>query len=142
MGSRRHNPRRAKRHFSYSLAEVAELYGVHRQTVRHWLKNGLKPLDSSWPILVHGEELNRFHGEGRAARKRQCGPSELYCLGCKEPSEPWGLLVDYLPGPGPTGVVVGICPACDCQMRQNVNVERLARLKAKLVVTTRPDTNP
>lgn len=142
MGSRRHGTRRAKIHFSYTLAEVAELYGVHRQTVRHWLGKGLNPLDDGRPILIHGSELNRFHSELRESQKRPCRQDELYCLGCKKPRRPAGSLLNYRHGRGSTGVVVGICPECDRIMRQNVNAERLARLKAKLVVTTRPDTNP
>jgi hypothetical protein len=142
MGSRRHNPRRAKRHFSYTLAEVAELYGVHRQTVRNWLKSGLKQLDSGRPALFHGEELNRFHDERRAARRRKCGPRELYCFGCKEPREPAGSMLDYLPGTGKTGVVVGICPECDSLMRQNIGKDRLAQLKTNLEVTISPGPEP
>jgi len=142
MGSRRHNPRRAKSHFSYTLAEVAELYEVHRQTVRHWLKSGLRPLDSRRPVLIHGTELNRFHGERRTARKRPCGQGELYCFGCKQPRRPAGSVADYLPGSGTTGVVVGICPQCERMMRQNVNAERLAELEADLDVTTIPGTEP
>ena len=142
MGSRRHNPRRAKSHFSYTLAETAELYDVHRQTVRHWLKSGLEPLDNRRPVLIHGAELNRFHSERRTARKRPCGPGQLYCLGCKEPRHPAGSVADYVPGSGTSGVLIGICPECESLMRQNVNAARLRTFQALLSVTTRPDAEP
>jgi hypothetical protein len=35
------NPRRAKIHRNYTVAEIATLYTVHRNTVREWIKHGL-----------------------------------------------------------------------------------------------------
>jgi hypothetical protein len=29
----------------YDPAEIAKLFGIHRNTVRHWLKEGLAPID-------------------------------------------------------------------------------------------------
>ena len=142
MGSRRHDPRRAKSHFSYTMLEAAELYGVHRQTVRHWLGNGLNPIDGRRPVLIHGSELNRFHGQRRTARKRPCGPDELYCFGCKAPRRPAGAMADYSPGNGLSGVVTAICPECNRIMRQNVNAERLASLRTNLEVAIRPEAEP
>jgi hypothetical protein len=142
MASRSYNPKRAKTHFTYTISEAADLYSVHRQTVRHWLANGLMPLDERRPVLIHGGELNRFHEARRATSKRTCGPGELYCLGCKQPRKPAGSMVDFLPGRGSLGVVVGICPACDGMMRQNVNTQRLDTFRAVLEVTTRPHPEP
>jgi len=142
MANRSYNPKRAKTHFCYTIMEAADLYTVHRQTVRHWLANGLAPLDGRRPVLIHGSELNRFHDTRRVSRKRPCGPGELYCLGCKQPRAPAGSMVDFLPGSGGLGVVVGICPACDRMMRQNVNAKRLDALRSVLEVTTRPQPEP
>ena len=35
---RRFNPRRVKIHRNYTVEEVARLFGVHKNTVRDWLK--------------------------------------------------------------------------------------------------------
>ncbi len=142
MASRRHNPRRAKTHFSYTTNEVAELYGVHLQTVRHWLASGLTPNNRNKPLLIHGTELNRFHAVRRTALKRPCGPGELYCFGCKAPRRPAGSMADYIPGAGSAGTVKGICPTCDRMMSQRVNADRLARFVAELDVTARPPPEP
>lgn len=142
MANRSYNPKRAKTHFTYTILEAADLYGVHRQTVRHWLDSGLTPLDEKRPVLIHGSELNRFHKARRAATKRTCGAGELYCLGCRRPRIPAGSMVDFLPGRGSFGVVVGICPQCDGMMRQNVNAHRLDAFRAVLEVTTRPHPEP
>jgi len=142
MASRRHSPRRAKSHFSYTISQAADLYGVHRQTVRHWLTNGLQPNKGGRPVLIHGTELNRFHDSRRAAGKHPCGPGELYCLGCRAPRRPAGGIADFTPGAGSRGTVTGICPNCERMMSQRVNASRLAILRAELDVAFRPPPNP
>jgi hypothetical protein len=142
MAMRRHNPRRAKMHFSYTIAAVADLYGVHRQTVRHWLGNGLQTNDGGKPVLIHGSELNRFHAARRKAGKHPCGPGELYCLGCKAPRRPAGSIADFTPSAGTGGTVAGICPNCERMMSQRVNASRLALLQAELDVAFRPAREP
>jgi excisionase family DNA binding protein len=77
VASRRRNPRLAKSLHNFTIAEAAELYGVHRNTVRHWLREGLKPLDAHKPVLIHGSALNQFHADRRRSLKRACGPDEI-----------------------------------------------------------------
>lgn len=37
---RRRSPQRVKQGTTYEVAEVAKLLGIHRNTVRRWLKEG------------------------------------------------------------------------------------------------------
>src|SRR5262245_20233144 len=67
MGSRHPNPRLAKIHRSYSVEDTSRLFKIHKNTVRHWLKQGLEPIDDHRPTLIRGEELRRFLTERRAA---------------------------------------------------------------------------
>jgi transposase-like protein len=76
MGKRHPNPRLVKIHRSYSVEEIAGLFGIHKNTIRAWLKQGLEPIDKSRPVLVHGKVLAAFLTARRAASKRPC-PSGL-----------------------------------------------------------------
>jgi len=58
MGYRHPNPRRVKIHRSYSVEEMSRLLGVHKNTVRNWLKNGLEPIDDQRPTLIRGSDLD------------------------------------------------------------------------------------
>jgi hypothetical protein len=116
----------AKTHRTYTVAEAAELYDVHRNTVLNWHKNGLQPIESKRPLLFHGTALNGFHAERRARVKRKCAPGELYCVGCREPVRPAGGLFDAKPLTHSTWKVTGICKKCGCLISQRVNRSRLS----------------
>ena len=94
MGRRRPNPRLAKIHYSYSVDELARLYGVHKNTVRNWCKVGLKPIDDQRPILIRGQDARRFLTERRARTKQACGPGRIYCLPCRAPKVPAEKMAD------------------------------------------------
>jgi hypothetical protein len=72
MGYRHPNPRRIKLHRNYSVEEVATLFRIHKNTVRHWLKQGLQPIDDQRPTLIRGPELVRFITERRKRLKQKC----------------------------------------------------------------------
>jgi hypothetical protein len=88
MARKRLNPRRAKIHRTYSFEEIARLFGVHKQTVRNWQKEGLPVLTGKRPYLVIGEALRTFLDKRRRSSKQQCKDGELYCLRCHAPARP------------------------------------------------------
>ena len=142
MASRRHNPKRAKSLHSFTIAEAADLYSVHRNTVRHWLVEGLEPIDARKPVLIHGSSLNRFHASRRQSVKQTCGPFELFCLGCRAPRRPASDIADYTPLTAMVGALEAICPVCDRIMNQRVNAARLERLSREIEVTVRLAREP
>ena len=109
---RRFNPRLAKSLRCYTIIEVAELYRVHRNTVRHWLVNGLALIDGKRPLLIHGDALNNFHRARRVACRQACGPAEIYCFGCRKPRRPARDIADLVQK-GSARTLIAICPDCD-----------------------------
>jgi hypothetical protein len=73
MGARHPNPRLVKIHRNYSVEDIARLFGVHKNTVRSWLKQGLAAIDDRRPTLILGRELMRFLQERRQGAGNPAG---------------------------------------------------------------------
>ena len=118
MAARRINPRIVKLHRTYEVAELAARLGVHRNTVRHWQREGLKPLDGRRPVLFHGSTVRAFLLCRSASRKSPCGPGTLYCFKCRAPRPPALGMVDYVPISATGGNVRAICATCETVMHR------------------------
>lgn len=135
MACRLPNPRRAKVHRSYTVEEVASLYGVHRNTVRQWIKQGLPTCDRQRPLLILGRDLAAFLTLKRTANKRPCKPGELYCVRCRVPRWPALGMADYQPLTATSGNLIGLCPACEKLMYRRVSRTNLAVAAGNLDIT-------
>jgi hypothetical protein len=139
---RRPNPRRAKIHRSYDVAEIATLFEVHRNTVRSWLKHGLRAIEGVWPTLILGAELRRFLTDKYSCRKRPLNPSQMYCMRCREPRWPALGMAHYLPLSATGGNLKALCPECEAWMNRRVRLSDLDRLKGILDVSITPADEP
>ena len=128
MATRRVNPRVVKLNRSYSIPELAACCGVHKNTVTHWQKAGLKPIDKRRPLLFHGATVRRFLAERNAGRKRPCPPGMLYCFRCREPRPPALGMVDYVPLNATSGNLRAICATCDTVMHRRAPETALASI--------------
>jgi hypothetical protein len=97
MRKRHSNHRRVKIHRSYTVEEVAQLFGAHKNTVRAWIKAGLPTCDRKRPTLILGRELASFLQARRVSKKQPCQPGELYCVRCRAPKFPAGDMAEYQP---------------------------------------------
>lgn len=105
---------------------MAGLFGVHRNTVRHWLGNGLKSISAGGMTLILGEELRRFHTQRRADRRAKCPPGTMYCLRCRAPRSPPEGLTEATTVSPTTVNLRGLCPNCGCLMHRRAALARLA----------------
>lgn len=92
---RQPDPRRASIHRSYSIAEVAKLFGVHRNTVDAWLKAGLRSFMAGRTRLILGEDLRAFLQARQRQRREPLRPGEMRCLPCRRSRSPDPALVDW-----------------------------------------------
>ena len=128
MAARRVNSRAVKLHRSYSVLELAACLGVHKNTVRHWQRHGLKPIDGGRPVLFQGANVRAFLSTRNASRKRPCPPGTLYCFRCREPRPPALGMVDYLSINDKSGNVRAICVTCGTVMHRRASKAVLASI--------------
>ena len=135
MRKRHPNHRRVKIHRSYKVEEIAGLFGIHKNTVRAWVKAGLPTCDSKRPVLILGRDLIAFLRARRAKNKQPCRSGEIYCVRCRSPKFPDGDMADYLPVTETIGNLIAICPDCNCIIYRRVNLTRLGLVQGKMDIT-------
>ena len=126
MPSRRVNPNIIEIHRCYTVGELADRLGVHKNTVRNWQRDGLTPIDDCRPILFQGASVRDFLNERNVSRKVPCGPGLFYCLRCREPRSPAGEMVDFLPVTERSGNLRAICETCGVFMHRRASVTAIA----------------
>lgn len=132
---RRLNPNLAKIHRNYLVEEVADLFSVHKNTVRLWVKAGLATIDNKRPLLILGSDLRSFLQAKRENNKRKCQPFEIYCVRCRSPQLPAENMVDYEPINIRLGRLIGICPSCGGIINKYFNFARLKEIQGRLDIT-------
>ena len=143
MGGRYPNPRRVKIHRSYSVDEAARACGVHKNTIRRWLKQGLEPIEGKGQTLILGPVLRSFLERRRLNAKCPLPPGFLYCLRCRARKEPAGRLADLIQTiqqtgkASTTGNLKGLCPDCLAVMNRKVTLTKLASVQGNLDITVR-----
>ncbi|MEH6504154.1 MAG: helix-turn-helix domain-containing protein [Cycloclasticus sp.] len=136
------NPNKAKIHRSYVVEEVADLFGVHKNTVRSWVKAGLSVCDDRKPILILGGSLRAFMQERKSKHKQKCQPWEMYCVRCRKPQTPAGLMADYEVQTETRGRLIGICPVCEGGINKFAQLTAVEALMEKLDISFAVSTKP
>jgi len=127
---------RIKTHRVYTVWEVSDVLGCHRQTVIRWIKDhGLPAETSSKPWLIEGRDLKTFLGVRQNKVRCKLALHHCYCLGCKEAREPDGKIADYVQQTVGNGRLTGLCPACGALMHKIVKRADLEVIRAKIEVT-------
>ena len=130
------NPNLAKIHRNYTVEEVANLYGVHKNTVRAWInKHGLLTNDDMRPILILGSHLREYLQERRTKNKCKCLPHEVFCLKCKKPQVPAGNMAEYISETDTRGRLISLCPVCESLVNRYITIEQVLMVQGRLDIT-------
>lgn len=87
MAKRLYPHNRVRYWYAYDLDEICALFadkGLHIQTVRKWVKNGLKTIDNGKPTLIYGYDLITFLKAQNDKGRCQTPFDQMYCMKCKD----------------------------------------------------------
>lgn len=135
MGKRHPNHRLVKIHRNYTIEEIANLFGIHKNTVRSWVKAGLATIDNKRPMLILGHDLSEFLQARRVKNKQTCKPGEMYCVRCHAPKFPAADMVEYSPVTEKVGNLIAICPDCDSIINRRVSLARIGEIRGNMDIT-------
>jgi hypothetical protein len=137
MGARRINPNLAKIHHSYTARELADRLGVHKNTIRHWQRHGLKPIDDQRPYLFDGAVVRGFLKSRNKNQKRPCPVGSLYCFGCHQPRRPSPTSIEYVQTRMGAGNLRAHCSECGTTMCRRIRQDAISTVLPGLLVQIR-----
>ena len=120
------------------MDEAAQLFCVHKNTVRAWIKSGLQTIDARRPTLILGRHLANFIHDRRQRVKQRCQPGQFYCVRCRAPKEPAAGVADYIPITSSSGNLRGRCGDCGTLMWRRVPLLKLKLIADGLDVSFPP----
>lgn len=87
MSKRLYPHKRVRYWYAYDIDDICALFsdlGLHPQTVRKWIKNGLKTIDAGKPALVYGHDLIAYLKKNNESNKCKTAFDQIYCMGCQD----------------------------------------------------------
>ncbi len=135
---------RARR--AYSFVEIAEMLGIHPQTVQTWHKEGLKILtDGVKPYLVMGRDIQDFLKDRIRKRKKPLQAGQFFCTRCQQARNSLAqhLQVEFtnrMLGPHHRQAIIrGICEVCGIRVSRFSSELKAAQwYKNGLIVSEQP----
>ena len=134
--AKRVSSRLVKIHHSYDYREAAELLDVTSQTIRSWREEGLLVLTDTLPHLILGFALKDFIDKRNAKAKCAMGVDELFCMTCKQPTRPYGMMADYVPINDTRGRLDALCAVCEGRCGRLISRKDIPRFAEKLDIAT------
>jgi hypothetical protein len=104
--------------YTYTVQQIADLFGLCNHTVLEWVKTGLKPIPQTRPYLIHSAMLYDFLATRQARRKQACQPHEIFCLKCRQPRSPAQGTLTTQPTKNDFIRLMGQCACCGTRMNK------------------------
>jgi hypothetical protein len=119
------------------VQEIAALFGLHKNAVLRWLKEGLQADTERHPYLVRGDELIRFLSVRQQRKKCKCAPSEFFCFKCRAPREAYERIADLIIENPRRFRVKVICADCGTSMNKVQAMKNLPKIESGFHVQQR-----
>ncbi len=117
-----------RRDYTYSVEEVAALFGITSHTVFRWIsREGLKRIPGTKKYFVHSSDLHAFLEEKNARNKQPCAVGEIYCCKCHEPRKPKLASLNSQKMPNKTIRISGRCGVCNTRMNTFVSFKKWSK---------------
>ena len=131
MSKRLYPHRRVKYWYAYDIEDICAMFAdleLHPQTVRKWIKNGLKTIDSGKPALVYGNDLIVFLRARNTGNKCKTEFDQLFCMGCQDARQIFQNKI--IVNQNKLSLKVsGLCRECKTRMFQNYKLDDFSRLR-------------
>lgn len=131
---RTYNTRLIRATWPYTVQEIADLFGIHKNVVLRWLKAGLVADRSTRPFLIRGTELSRFLSDRRAKRRQKCAPAEFYCFKCRSARGAYLNIADITIESVSVLRVKAICAVCSTPVSKAQAVRDLRKIRDRFAI--------
>jgi hypothetical protein len=127
--SRSYKGIRPNKHRVYSVSQTMALYGVCRNTLSNWIKQGILPTGGKGEQLFLGADLTRFHQERRDRIHLPLSPGEFKCFTCKAAVRPDNSRIQFKPHNLNCFLAKAHCPECNGPVQKFLNATERDALK-------------
>lgn len=134
MSKRLYSHKKVRYSHAYDVDEICTLFsdlGLHAQTVRKWIKNGLKTIDKGKPALIYGNDLITYLKKHNNKNKCSTAFDEFFCMSCQDARPTFQNQITVKQKESFLQVQ-GICRQCKTRMFKNYKLVDLPELKRKL----------
>lgn len=121
-----------KKNQSYTVSELADVTRASEPMVRRWIGDGMTVIDSKRPMLILGFVALDYLGSRQTKAKQPMQLNQVFCLRCKAPRTPLGLMADYIPQSTSGGRLVALCEVCGCVCNRNISAIQLPEFEKVL----------
>lgn len=135
MGKRIYPLQGIKYWWAYDIDEVCALYksqGLHAQTVRSWIKKGLKAIKGT-PTLIYGNDLIVFLKKINESSKCKTEFDQMFCMKCKDAKPAFKKQI-ALEKANQSIRAKAICRDCKSTMNKSYKMDDIPKLKRMFYV--------